>query len=294
MPKGSEFTEDEHFVPRMYLREFSEIKTSRKEEKAFTWQFDLRTLKQSDTSVNVKSICFEKDLYELRDKAGEYIARNIIEKTFWRNETKASTVIKSIKEKSKNQRCLNCPTILSDEDKSILIIFMTALQFRDPNTIQMGIESLQQTNPDMTLNDMRNFTLLNLLPISDIPEWNENTIIRSATDRLCGMSFQIGIAPDDVIISSDRPVIMWPPKENEQFNRPRAVVFPLTSRLVLYLFPMEDRKYIGNDWFTYLSDEQIKNIQMYVAAGARDWIYSKEPLSKEQIEIIKKARQKSC
>ncbi|MBR4732687.1 MAG: DUF4238 domain-containing protein [Lachnospiraceae bacterium] len=294
MPKGSEFTEDEHYVPRMYLREFSYIRTKGKKENAFIWQFNLETMKQSDTSVNVKSICFKKNLYELRDKTGEFIARNIIEKTFSRIENEASTVIRSIKEKSQNEKCLNCPTILSDEDKSILIIFMTALQFRDPNTIQMGIESLQQTNPDMTLNDMRNFTLLNLLPISDIPEWNENTIIRSATDRLCGMFFQIGIAPNDVIISSDRPVIMWPPKENEQFNRPRAIVFPLTSRLVLYLFPMEDRKYIGNDWFTYLSDDQVKEIQMYVAAGARDWIYSKEPLSKEQIELIKKARQKSC
>lgn len=294
MPKGSEFTEDEHYVPRMYLREFSDIRTKGKKENAFIWQFNLETMKQSDTSVNVKSICFKKNLYELRDKTGEFIARNIIEKTFSRIETEASTVIRSIKEKSQNEKCLNCPTILSDEDKSILIIFMTALQFRDPYTIEKGIESLQQTNPDMSLNDMRNFTLMNLLPISDIPEWNENTIIFSATKRLCGMSFQIGIAPDDVIISSDRPVIMWPPKENEQFNRPRAVVFPLTSRLVLYLFPMEDRKYIGNDWFTYLSDEQIRDIQMYVAAGARDWIYSKEPLSKEQIEIIKKARQKSC
>ena len=40
---------------------------------------------------------------------------------------------------------------------------------------------------------------------------------------------------DDLIITSDRPSTIWPPTEDELYNRPRAVVFPLTSRLVLYL-----------------------------------------------------------
>lgn len=63
------------------------------------------------------------------------------------------------------------------------------------------------------------------------------------------MDFRIGIAPDDLIITSDRPVIQWTPDENELFNRSKAVVFPLTSRLVLYLFPSIDDQQTRGSFF---------------------------------------------
>jgi hypothetical protein len=36
--------------------------------------------------------------------------------------------------------------------------------------------------------------LYNLLPLGVDHEWDKNTVIRTATERLCGMAFQIGIA----------------------------------------------------------------------------------------------------
>ena len=65
MPKGEKPTEDEHFIPRVYLRGFSEIKNSKKKnEKALIWQFNLKTMQQIPVPVDVKDICFEKNLYE--------------------------------------------------------------------------------------------------------------------------------------------------------------------------------------------------------------------------------------
>ena len=104
------------------------------------------------------------------------------------------------------------------------------------------------------------------------------------------MDFQIGIAPDDLIITSDRPVIQWPPDENELYNRPKAVVFPLTSRLVLYLFPIVDNKQIGRSFFFDMSKEQIRDIQVNVAVCARRWIISRNAISDDQYERIKEGR----
>ena len=291
MPKGEKPTEDEHFIPRVYLRGFSEIKNSKKKnEKALIWQFNLKTMQQIPVPVDVKDICFEKNLYEIQSNDGSFIAQNTIEKTFGKIESLANVVIQSVKNKSQNAKCLNCPTILSENDKCYLVIFICALMYRSPEIIEEGIKSLEKTNPQISRQDARNFTLLNLLPLGLDPEWDKNTIIRSALINLSGMAFQIGITDDDLIITSDRPSTIWPPTEDELYNRPRAVVFPLTSRLVLYLFPIESVDPIARNCFVKLTKEQVNDLCRYISVYARDWIYSRNPLTDEQLTIIKEAR----
>lgn len=289
MPNGGKPTENEHFIPRVYFRGFAEINDS---GKALLWQYSLRTMKQIPVPVDVGDICFEKNLYEIKGRNGSFIAQNTIEKTFGKIEAQAGKVIQSIEKKTHNANCLNCPTILSQDDKSYLVIFITSLLYRDPATIKSGIRFLQETNHDMTGREARNFTLLNLLPLGVDPSWDEKTIIRTAINSLSGMAFQIGIADDDVIMTSDRPVVMWPPKDDDPYNRPRAVVFPLTSKLVLYLFPLESVDSIARNCFVKLSQEQIDEIHGYVVACARHWIYSKKPITKEQLKIIVNTRNK--
>ena len=99
------------------------------------------------------------------------IAQNSIENTFRQIEKNTCRVIRSIIDKSQNENCLNCSTILSEEDKSLLIIFITALLYRDPQTIVMGMRFLQENNPNVDCRNARNFTLMNLLPLSGNPEW---------------------------------------------------------------------------------------------------------------------------
>ncbi|MCR5608636.1 MAG: DUF4238 domain-containing protein [Lachnospiraceae bacterium] len=290
MLNDSEYTKWEHFVPRVYLKGFSEIKKKKSKEKSLLWAYNVRAMQQINCQVDIEDFCAEDNLYELRDEEGKFIARNIIEKVFSRIEAQVGAVIEKIKTKSQNEKCMVCPCILSEEDKSILIILMTMILFRDPKTINLGMKFLKQENPDMDERASRNFTLLNLLPLGIIPEWDENTIIREAVTKYSGMEVQIGIASDDVIITSDRPVIEWPPKDTELFNRPRAVAFPLTSKLVLYLFPIETDQQIGRSFFFELSDEQIKDIQTNVAVCARKWIFSRNALTEEQMERIKEGR----
>ena len=290
MPKDKNYTEDEHFLSRMYLKEFSEIKKKGNKEKAFVWQYNIKTMRHTSVQVNIQNICFEKNLYELRNADGSFVARNTIEKTFGKIETAVSNVFCSIKERAKNEKCMNCTTFLSEEEKSLLIIFITALLYRDPNTITRGIDFLKETNQGLSDEQARNFTLLNLLPLGLDAEWDQKTIIRSALANLSGMAYQIGMASDDVIFTSDRPVVQWPSHNEEYLNRPKALVFPLTSRLVLFLYPLEDVAQIGWNFFFQLDQGSIHDVQMDVAVCAREWIYSREKLSNEQMKIIWEAR----
>ena len=57
MANGEKLTEDEHYLPQMYLRGFAEIVGSKK-EKAFIWQYDLKTMRQIPNQISVKDVCF--------------------------------------------------------------------------------------------------------------------------------------------------------------------------------------------------------------------------------------------
>ena len=283
MSENTQMTHIQHYISKMYLRQFSASKTS-------LYRYNINDLNQPSKLRSLDKICREKDLYELIHEDGTYIATNKIENNFGRIEASAGKVIKSIKIKMQNEQCLKCATVLSENDKAILTIFITTLLYRDPQTIEIGVSFLQKTNPDLSIREARNFTLMNLLPLGLDAEWDGKTIIRTAIKRLCGMAFQIGISDEDVIITSDRPVVLWPPTDKEQYDRPRAVAFPLTSRLVLYLFPFENVEPIGRNCFIKLNDRQIHDIQYNVAVCARKWVFSKNPLTEEQLKRIRKAR----
>ncbi len=292
MPNTENYTVDEHFVPRMYLREFSEIKKAGKNEQAFVWQYNLETMMQTSVQVNVKDICFEKNLYEIKNSDGSIVAHNTIEKTFGNIEGAVTHVIASIKRRAQNEKCLNCTTFLSEEEKSLLIIFVTALMYRDPDTIEKGIEYLKKSNSNLSDAQARNLTLLNLLPLGLVPEWDQQTLIRTALINLSGMAFQIGLATNDVIFTSDRPFVQWPSHNEEYPNRPQALVFPLTSRLVLHLYPIEDVEKTGWNYLFSLDEGRIRDIQTNIAICARKWLYSREKLTNEQLDIIKEARER--
>jgi hypothetical protein len=287
MPNGDKLTENEHFIPRMYLKNFSEVIGP---DKVFIWQYNLKSMWQTPVSVNVKNVCFKKNLYEIMNEDGTFIAKNWIENIFGKIEKQTGTVIDSIIKKSQKEKCMNCTTVLSENDKSLIILFLTTLLYRDPKTIDEGMSFLINSNQDIGEREARNFTLMNLLPLGIDSEWDKNTIIRTAVENLSGMAFQIGIANEDVIITSDRPFVFWSPYENELYNRPKAVAFPLTSRLVLYLFPVESVAPLGRNCFFRMREEQVCDIQTNVAVCAKEWIYSRKPLTKEQIERIKDAR----
>lgn len=178
MKKNSEYTIREHFVPRVYYKGFSEIKKKKSNEMLLAWAFDIERSTQINHQVDIDDFCAENNLYELMNEDGEIIAQNFIENKFGRIEVKVGVVLKRIIEKSKNENCLKCTNILSENDKSILIILMTMLQFRDPKTIDYGVKALQQNNPELDAREARNFTLMNLLPLGIDSEWDENTIIR--------------------------------------------------------------------------------------------------------------------
>lgn len=281
------YTKAEHYIPKTYLKGFAE--NSFLTDNLSIWVFDLKKMSQIPHKNTISDICQKKNLYELRDEHGQIIARNMIENTFERIETQIGAVIKSIIAKSEDEINSNYVNILSNEDKELLTILITMLNFRGPNTIESGQKYLKERFPDISENDARNFTLLNLLPLGVNEKWDENTIIRSALKKYSGMEFQIGITNDNIIFTSDNPVVEWPSKADPE-SQPKAVMFPLTSKMVLYMFPPEACPPQARNCFFELTSNQAESIQHDVAVYAKKYIFSQKPLTNKEIEIIKRAK----
>lgn len=59
MPNSNSQTVAQHYIPRMYLKGFSETHGS----KSFVWEYDLQNMVQIPKAVDVSTICFERNLY---------------------------------------------------------------------------------------------------------------------------------------------------------------------------------------------------------------------------------------
>lgn len=56
------------------------------------------------------------------------------------------------------------------------------------------------------------------------------------------------------------------------------------------MFPIETSQQLERSFFFELTDEQIKDIQTNVAICAREWIFSRNALTEEQVERVKEGR----
>ncbi len=72
MAKGDGLTHNQHYIPQVYLKGFSESNNS-----VF---LNLTSCKNSSIAVPVKTICFKHDLYETKNEQGDYLLANHTEK----------------------------------------------------------------------------------------------------------------------------------------------------------------------------------------------------------------------
>lgn len=81
----NQMTRRQHYIPQVYLGGFSP-QYQNKGEKYTIYFYDLEKRKQSKKDVPIKSICYEKCLYEMRGDSGKFVCDNHLEGFFSRIE----------------------------------------------------------------------------------------------------------------------------------------------------------------------------------------------------------------
>ena len=296
MANGNEPTTDEHFIPRMHLRRFSERKQKKSKFKDLIWAYNLTTMKQLPQQIPIEDICFEEHLYEFKDSEGNFIDRNFVENKLSNYEKVFSATIHHILRKAENDRNLHTRCFLSSKEKVLLMAFMTLQILRYPFVLSSAEDLLNEMFPDqLKANEARNVAVWNCLDafIDGKFDVEKNSIFWRIANWFEDMAFIIGRSKEPVFFTADRPIFLFHSERDTidfSMDRPEKVIFPLSPTIALYMLPNSEETRRKRNVLTDFSDEFLREVQWSIAQCAKEWIYSRYPITEEQLQLIKDAR----
>lgn len=280
MGKQEQITKNQHFIPQSYFREFSAS------EKGI-YRHNVQLPNESSIWVSIGDECAEKYLYEMLTEDGELLEPNKLEKVFSQFEADFSNTIKAIKRKAFNKANYNTASFLTKEEKQNLLVFISLQLLRYPEMLKYGQDIAKEVyNNEIDDIQARNFAIEmyynSLFRLKNNQEGPNITF--SVLKWFDNMAFKIGVSKRDVVITSDLPMCFYNKKGLYPFeDTPDQVTVPLTSRLVLYLSPMESEERGKRNILFPLTDDDIHEEHSAMFMMARHWIYSYTPLNKEDI-----------
>ena len=280
MGNQQQITKNQHYIPQFYFREFSASAKG-------IYRHNIQTPNEKPVFVSIRDECAKKYLYEMLSEDGKLLEPNKLENIFCQFETDFSNAIKSIKRKAFNKANYNTSSFLTKDEKHNLLTFISLQLLRYPEMIQYGQDTAKDVyNNEIDNRQARNFAIKmyynSLFRLKNNQEGPNITF--SVLKWFDNMAFKIGVSDRDDIITSDLPMCFYNKKGLYPFeDTPDQVIVPLTSRLVLYLSPRENEDIGKRNILFSLTDEDIQEEHTAMFTTTRRWIYSYNPLSKEDI-----------
>lgn len=296
MADGSKPTTDEHFVPRMHLRRFSERKQKKSKFKDLIWAYNLTTMKQLPQQIPIEDICFEEHLYEFKDSEGNFIDRNRVEKALSNYEKVFSVTIDQILRNAENDKNLHTKCFLSSKEKALLTAFMALQILRYPFVLSSAEDLLNEMFPEqLKANEARNIAVWSCLDafIDGKFDVEKNSIFWRIVAWFDDMAFIVGRSKEPVFFTADRPIFLYHSKIDTidfSMERPERILFPLSPTVVLYMIPNSEKTHGKRNVLMESPEIFIQKVQRSIAQCAKEWIYSRYPITEEQLKLIKDAR----
>ena len=274
-------TVQQHFVPQTYLRGFSS-------DKKTIYEFDLRDFKQIDRPIPIKSVCYQNDLYEIKDEDDNYVSRNHLENYLAGFENQYQIFFSKLNKKicPENRNTL---AFLTGEEKTFWKIFIALQMVRIPEVISGGTEVVKDVLLDgKDSNQAKAIFLLQILPFFKELTPDDKNAFFAVLNPIIDMTIAVAVDPFDSLFTSDHPVYCFAPGfRNGVYEE---ITFCISTRLVFKLFNNRVDKVYKRNCLAYLSEDDVLTIKKSIAYSASRWIYSKKALTEKDLKIVKQAR----
>lgn len=282
-------TKKQHYIPQVYLRGFSpeyNKKNSTQKDKYTIYCYDINSKKQNDRAIPIKSICYEKNLYEVTGSDGNIVLPNYLETWFSKMEQKFGEFRSKLERKVFIEDNYKTKCFLTNEEKIFWFTYIITQIIRLPQTLEIAeneAKKILQVNSQQAKNIARIFCL----PFFKVIDENsiESRLINIFFEAMKNMSIGVGVDKDKKLITSDKPVYIdsksFPCKEFDK------IIFPVSSEICLFLFSNENKgKYQKNFLFPIESEvrEEIIKAMTHSSSGK---LYSNHILDKGERECIK-------
>lgn len=283
---GSE-TVREHVIPQVYLNGFSPEYKQQYGNKTI-YCFNLKSDKQIDIPIPIKSICYEKNVYEVTGSDGNIVFKNHLEKFFGQMEIRFSKYRKKLESKAFNKENYKIISFLESEEKTFWITFIILQILRLPITLNTVKEFIKEYfKENVTDEQARNFSILSTLPFFkelDVDE-PDAYVINTLCDCMGKMSFCILVDERGRFITSDQPIYIeaedFPKRE---FNK---LIYPITAQLCLVMTGGDEKKYCPRNVLRPVDDSILEVMFKAMICSSHEKIYLNRKLSGIEKNYIK-------
>lgn len=268
----------EHYVPKGYLRKFSQ-------DEIQVFRYDINK-KCEDKLLGINDVCVKKHLYEGKTPDGEFIERGVLESRIKDIEDKFYNVRNRILRINIDDK-VRPQCLLTREEKDIIKDMITLQIVRRPSVIQMGIDLFNEMDIQCHPNTIKKHVLDICLPLcasnsdDDKKLWNS---IRQWTDD---MAFLFYYDSQQRWFTSDRPIAMiHSHKEDiEDFLniKPEHIFYPITKSLLLHMTPITNMQPGLRNSIIDVKHTNMVEIQKILIECADRWIIDKGPDINEEI-----------
>lgn len=234
-------TKRQHYIPRMILKNHS--------INNLIYQYD--TIKKIQRQVNIKDICFVKNLYELKDNDGKIIedTRNVVENHLAVNEQKWDSVIRKILNNEKLSR--------NDIDLMYSLIAMQIL--RTPEILDWTSKNIKEIDNNLNENTSTKYAILANLMINEKSTPYNSRLLKIYL-FLKTKCFIIYKSKPTFILNSDKPVLCFSNNYISKCNDKNAnFVFPISSNTCIALTNKRHKKLYKNisAFYTFILNRLI-------------------------------------
>lgn len=280
MANGDKMTRKQHYIPQVYLRGFST------DDKNIFF-FNLASSESSKIAVPIKSICYKQDLYEARTEQGNYLLENHIEHALENLERRFSDFRTRLEHKAFLRENYETQCFLDSEEKSFWITYLCVQIFRSPKVLSIAKDFCKKAlKNNINMYRAENIALSYCLPFFTGVSEESVSAINSFLNPMLNMNINIGVVQgNEELFTSDNPVYIhanWPCKEYDK------IVFPISSKLCLFMYGGEDKKTYGKNRLVPIDKEMLRNIYWSIAYRADNMIFSARHLDRMQEKKIRR------
>lgn len=276
----------EHYVPKGYLRKFSQDGTQ-------VFRYDIE--KQcEDKLLGINDICVKKHLYEGKTPSGEFIERGVLESHIKIIEDRfydiRNHILKVVIKSNIQPQCL-----LKKEEKEA-IRDMIALQIvRRPQIIQMSIDLLSEYGVVCHPTVMKKYALDVCLPLCASSSDDDKSLWDAVKQWTDDMTFIFYYDEQQRWFTSDSPVALIHSNKDNIVDftsvKPEHIFYPITSSLLLYMTNRKDVQPGMRNAIIEAKYVNIEEIQRILIICANRWIIDKGPnLNAEILRLIDEER----
>lgn len=282
MPNGDNITKNQHYIPQTFLKGFSN-------DGKMICRYDL-VKKTQQIDIPIKSIAYEKYLYEIKNKDGTICDPNHIEKKLAQIESQFARYKKRIEDSVKCEHNYNSKCFLNPDEKNFWIFYILFQMLRHKDSIKLVIDDLLENAEFSNETDAKNAMVCTCLPFNQNIQSFQN-YVRQSLPVFDQVAFVVGYDETGSLFINDRiGCFISKGKVYRGLKKWKLVLFPISSNIIIQMYNLDipenqqlkDRRNV----LLRLDKINLLFVKKSIANYADKMILSPCPLSDNEIKMI--------